>query len=207
MISRNPNIGKEHLVEPHAAINLVDRPDLHSWRVHVKDEHRDAAMLGLVEIGASNDQAALTHMGQRGPHLLTIENPFVTVKDGSRLEARHVGTGARFGKHLTPDLFCSDHFRLVRAPLFVRAVLVQHRQCHAVRDRELASHHWERPGFLAPDSFVCPRKSLAPVLRRVRQPGETGFDQCTLKLFGRGQSFFGPRVVALGDVDPRGVLS
>ena len=59
------NVGEIGLVEPHAAVDLINRTDPDPGRMHVNDEHRDAAVVGLTAIGASNDNAPVSNMGIR----------------------------------------------------------------------------------------------------------------------------------------------
>ena len=104
MIDGNPDVSQIHLVEPHATVDLMDWPDLDAGRRHIDDEHGNATVFRLLGIGPGNHDAAISHVGQRGPHLLAIDDPLVAITHGAHLQACNIRTSAWFGEHLTPDL-------------------------------------------------------------------------------------------------------
>ena len=173
-VLRDADVGEEHLVEVRPAVDLVDRADLDAGRLHVHDEHRQAGVLHLVGVGAGDDDAVVGDVGEGGPHLLTVEHPLVTVELGLGLQAGDVGAGARLGEHLTPHRAAGDVVGEELALLLRRAVLVEHRQAHAVADDELAVHHRVVALDLAPDLLVGERQAATAVFGGERNAGETG---------------------------------
>ena len=178
----------------------------HAGSVHVDDEHRDAPVLGCVDIGAGDEDAAVANVRQRRPHLLAVDDPLVAVSNGTGLEARHIGAGTGLGEHLAPDLVRPDQLRLVGGALLVGAVLVEHRQAHPLADAEVDLHDREGTGLFAPDPLVLVAQALPAVLDRVRQAGEARIGECRLILLGLRQLLVATWVVGLQDPDAGGVL-
>ena len=73
----------------------MDRTNFHAGITHVHNEHRDARVLGSIRIGSGKNNAIVRQVGQGGPHLLTINDPFVTIALGFGLQARHIRTSTR----------------------------------------------------------------------------------------------------------------
>ena len=89
----------EHVVEEHVVGALVthgpDRVDGDAGIVEGHEEEGDAVVLGGLGIGSRADPVPLGEVGGRGPGLLSVEAPPVTV--ARRLELHRRGVGARVG--------------------------------------------------------------------------------------------------------------
>ena len=92
-----PGVGEEHLVEAAVAGDLAQRPHLDAGLAHGEEEERDAPVLGLVPVGAGDEQRVVGLGGARRPHLLAVDHPFVAVPGGRGLQPGQVGAGPRFG--------------------------------------------------------------------------------------------------------------
>ena len=66
-------------------------------------------MLRRVGVGAGDEHAEVGDVGEGVPDLLTVDDPLVAVADRLRGEAGEVGTGARLGEQLAPDLLAGEH--------------------------------------------------------------------------------------------------
>ena len=83
-------------------------------------------MLGLVGIGAGDEQAPPRHVGERRPHLLAVHHPLLAVAHGTSRQRRDVRAGAWLAEQLTPDLLVLGHgfekalLLLVGAPMHDR---------------------------------------------------------------------------------------
>ena len=138
-------------------------------------------MLGHACVGASDDHAVVGNMSERGPDLLAVDHPGVAVTLGLGLEAGDVGAGAGLGEHLAPDFLAGDVVSEVGGLLLVGAVLGEHRETHAVADRELERHVRVVAVLFAPDAFVFLGEALAAVLLGIGETGEPGFGQRLLE--------------------------
>ncbi len=163
-------------------------------------------MLGHTCVGASDDHAVVGHVSERGPDLLAVDHPGVTVALGLGLQAGDVGAGAGLGEHLAPDFLAGDVVGEVGGLLLVGAVLGEHREAHAVADRELERHVRVVAVFLAPDALVFLGEALAAVLLRVGEAGETGFGQRLLEDLAVLESFGAAGIGVAAHVHAGGVL-
>ena len=96
---------QEHLVELRLAGQLAQRPDLDAGVGHVADEVRQAAVLGLVRVGAGHEDRPAGHVGHRRPDLLPVDDPLVAVPPSPGGEPGQVGARARLAEQLAPHLF------------------------------------------------------------------------------------------------------
>ena len=150
--------------------------------LQVDDEHRDAGVLRLLGVGAGDEHAVLGFVRERGPHLLAVEDPLVSVALGAGLQAGDVGAGAGLGEHLAPHRLGRDVVGHEPPLLLLGAELVEDRQAHAVADHEAAGHRREVLGDGAVDALVLEREAGAAVLRGVREAGEAGRGELGLEL-------------------------
>jgi hypothetical protein len=89
--------------------------------------------------------------------------------------------------------------------LLVVAVLGQHREAHAVADRQLGGHEGVLAVLLPPDPVVRLGEPLAAVLLRIGEPGEAGVGQLLLELLRRPQPLLRSRIGVSAEVDAGGV--
>jgi hypothetical protein len=94
----------EHLTELGVTGHLTQRPDLHSVRVHVEDEHGDAIALTDVRIRPARGQAPAREVAVACPYLLPGHGPEVPVRHRPRRQARQVRSGTGLAEQLAPDL-------------------------------------------------------------------------------------------------------
>ena len=113
--------------------------------VHVDHEVGEALVLRLLGVGAGDEHAPAGQVGQRGPHLLAVDDPLVAVLDGSGRQAGHVGAGARLAEQLAPDLLAGEQRAQVAALLGLGAMGDDGRRAHAVADG-VAGPRDRRPG-------------------------------------------------------------
>ena len=206
VVGADAHVGEEHLVEVGAAVDLVDGADLHTLGVHGHDEHRDAGVLGNVRVGAGDDDPVGAQVGQRGPHLLAVDDPLVAVSLGPGLQAGHVGACSGLREHLAPHVLCGDDAGQVGRLLVVGAVLGHHGQAHPVGDEQVVGHVGVAAVLLAPHPVVGLGQPGAAVGGRVGQPGQTCGGQRLLESLRRPQPRFAPRVGSPAEVDAGGVL-
>ena len=91
-------------------------------------------MLGLVGVGARDEHPPTGDVRERGPHLLAVDDPLVTVADGPGREARDVGAGAGLAEELAPDLLVRRARPEEALLLLLRAPREQRRAAHADAD-------------------------------------------------------------------------
>ena len=127
----HPDVGEVLLAEVHVAVEHLDALDLDALGVDREDEHRQAAVLRHVPVGAGQAQAPVRPPRPGRPHLGTVEDPLVAVAHGGRERSGHVGTAARLGEELHPQLLAPEDRRHVPALLLLGAEVQQHR--HARR--------------------------------------------------------------------------
>src|SRR5207249_11960864 len=101
---RTPRRAEQRLVEVRVTVHLPQRSHLDARLLHGNREARDALVLGLVPVRASEQQAQLRVMRARVPHLLSTDDPLVTVSLGARRETGQVRAAARLAEQLTPHV-------------------------------------------------------------------------------------------------------
>ena len=79
---RDADLGQEDLVELGLTGDLAQRPDLDARRGHVAQEVRHALVLGHVRVGAGDEDRPARLVRHRGPDLLAVDDPVVTVFHG-----------------------------------------------------------------------------------------------------------------------------
>src|SRR5215207_5534202 len=76
---RDPHVGEEDLVELRLAGDLPQRPYVDAGDGHVAQEVGEAAVLGHVGVGAGDQDPEPGVVSARGPHLLAVDHPVLTV--------------------------------------------------------------------------------------------------------------------------------
>ena len=79
-------------------------------------------MLGLLRVGAGDEHAPVGQVGERVPHLLAVDDPFLAVLHGLRAEAGEVAARAGLAEQLAPALLAGEHRAQEAALLLVAAV-------------------------------------------------------------------------------------
>ncbi len=137
-------------------------------------------MFGDVEVGAGEQNPEVGDVGLRRPHLLAGDHPFVAVANRTGGEPREIGSGARLGVELTPDLLAAE--RRWDEPMLegVGGVIDEGRHHHPEAESEqgvLAGNELE--ALVAKRDVVLDRESRTAELRRVRDTGKAGVGQRT----------------------------
>ena len=169
------DVVEEDLVELLAAGDLAQRPHLDAGCFHVEDHHRDAGMLGPVEIRSYRCQSTLCVVGTRGPHLLPVDHPATIDPGGFRLHGRGVGPGRRLGEQLAPDFVLAQRLLHETLDLLWRAVLDQ-RQDHPAGDAVVGALDPGCGELLLDQQLLDRAGGTAPRLRPMRHH-EAGGDQ------------------------------
>ena len=76
---RNTHVIKKDLVEAAVTIGLLNRPNVDTVALHIQEEHRQASMFGNVRVSTGNQNTVVTMLGARGPNLLTVDHPSITI--------------------------------------------------------------------------------------------------------------------------------
>ncbi len=139
-------IFEEHLVEQCAARDLAQRTHVDTGLMHVDDEICQATMLRHVGVGAGDQDAVASPVCARGPHLLPVDDPVITVADRLRAQRRQIGTSAGLAEQLTPDVLPAQDARQVPVDLIVGAMGEQRRPGEHRGDSGWAA---ERPDLAA----------------------------------------------------------
>ena len=156
---------------------------------------------GCSGVGPGNDDAAVGDMGQRGPDLLSVDDPLIAITNGSHLQAGDIGPGARFGEHLAPDLVRRNEIALIRSSLFIGAIFMEHRQAHALTDAQGPGHQRVFRCFFTPNALVGLGQTLAAEFDWIRQPRKAGFGGGLLESYTLAMGEFVPRVFDFGHSD------
>ena len=102
VVLRAARIGEEHLAELRSAVGLGDAANLDTGLAHGHEEVRDALVLGGIRIGTGQQEAVVGVVPTRGPHLLTVDHPLVTVEHGAGRQRRQIGAGVGLAETLAP---------------------------------------------------------------------------------------------------------
>ena len=201
----NAHVGEEHLVEVGTSRHLLDRTYLDTLPVEGDHECSEALVLGDVEVAAGDGETPFGKTRTRGPHLLAVQHPFITVTRGASGERCKVGPGARFGEELaSADVHAHD--RLAPLLLLLGSSECGHGWCDETHrgGRQLAGGRDDELAFLGHvGANVTGRQSataefLGPVDHRV-----TGVELLCLPRLHRVEAsefFFVGEVVEDGDV-------
>ena len=101
-------VGEEDLVEMGFAVHLADGPDLDPGLVGVDEEVARALVLGLVDIGAGDEQAPVGVHGPDAPDLLPVHDPLVAVAHGPGVGPARSEPASRLAEELAPRLLTGD---------------------------------------------------------------------------------------------------
>src|SRR5215469_6422331 len=173
--------------------------------MHVDNEHADPAVLRLARIGPGQHRSVVAVLSPRRPHLLSAENPLIAVPDSSGLQAGNVGSGARLGEQLAPDLLAPQHRRQISLLLLLRAHLENRVSWHADADEEGPVRQVVVARLLAPDDLLHAGQPLAAVLLWPGDPGETGVEELCLEclLLRDHRSLAGALAILIGSAARR----
>jgi hypothetical protein len=97
------------LVEVSHAGDLGERTHLDAGGAHVDDEVGDALVLGHIGVGASQQDAVVGVLAERGPDLLAVDDPLVAVALGAGAQRREVAAGTGFAEQLAPQMVAAQH--------------------------------------------------------------------------------------------------
>jgi hypothetical protein len=79
-----------------------DRPHLDAWRLHIRQQERNALVFRRIGVGAHQEEAPIGVVRAGRPDLLTVDDVVITIADGPGLQAGEVTTGPRFAVTLAP---------------------------------------------------------------------------------------------------------
>ena len=137
---RNADVGEVDLVEFSLARDLSERANLDARSVHVEHEIGEAPVLGEIGIAAGDEHPPTREVGHGRPHLLPVDDPFLTVSDGSSSQTGDVRAGPRLAEELAPYLRTREHRSQPPHLLGLGSVRDDHRSAHAMAQNV----HWPR---------------------------------------------------------------
>src|SRR5690606_20648540 len=185
---------EEHLVELAVAGELDDRPDLDAVLAHGHQQERDAGVPAARVgggLGAGQHEAPVGPVGERGPHLLALDDPIVAVAPGPRGDVGEVAAGGGFGGALAPQRL-AGHDRRQGAALLLGCPEGDERGAEQALADDAEAPGTSRPGvLLVVDHLLAQRQAAAAVLggpthagpavgRQVALPGEPLVEQRAL---------------------------
>ena len=160
-------------------------------------------MLDRLGVCPCQENAIVRELRARGPDLLAIDDPLITILDRPRLDARHIRARRRFREQLTPNLVARQRRANIALFVFVRSERNDRRHTHAKPDGERSGWRIKLAFFLVPDHLLhtCAAASanfLGPCNLRI---ASLGFH--SLPLFGATHKFLAvnaltQRLFALG---------
>ena len=105
----HPHVGEVDLVELGLAGHLAQGPDLHPLAVHVQGEVGQALVLGELGVGAGDEHSPVGRVGQRRPHLLAVDHPFVAVGHRPGGQTGEIRARAGLAEELAPQVGAGVH--------------------------------------------------------------------------------------------------
>src|SRR5690606_4991887 len=121
-VDRDADVIEEDFGEVPAAHDVDERPDGDTGRLHVDDEVGDAAVLWSLRVRASEEDAPFGMVGAARPDLLAVDDVFVAIADGARLQGSEVGASAGLAEELAPAGVAAAPGREPAVLLFLCAV-------------------------------------------------------------------------------------
>ena len=168
VVLRGARAVEEDLVELGAPRHLTQRPHLDAGLVHRAQEVREAVVRRRLGIGAAHDEAPVGAVRERGPHLLTGDDPLVAVEHGTRLDVREIAPGVGLGESLAPQLLDRLDLREEPALLLVGAELDECRREQALPEERDPRRRVRPRVLLVEDHLQGERQRPAAVLLRPR---------------------------------------
>ena len=78
--NRNADVVEPHLVEVASIDHVANRSDFDTRRVHWNNDFADTEMwLSRNRFGSTDQIAIVRFVGERGPNLLTVNDPFIAI--------------------------------------------------------------------------------------------------------------------------------
>src|SRR5690348_2942004 len=112
VLGRHLDVVEEHLVDFAPAIHGHDGADGDARRLHVDEQEGDALLLLLgAGIGAHQVEDPIGEMRRGRPDLLAVDDVVVAIAYRLGPERGEVGTGARLGEALAPDMLAREDAR------------------------------------------------------------------------------------------------
>ena len=103
--------------------------------MHVDDERGETGVLHGLGVGANDEQAPAGEVGKRGPHLLAVADPLITISDSTRRQPGEVRTRPGLAEQLTPDLFAGEQWAQIARLLRLAPPHRDSGSTHAMPDR------------------------------------------------------------------------
>ncbi len=128
ILLRDFRVSEEHLVKRRVAIHLLERLHVDPGLLHVDHEIREPLVFGRVPIGAGEQQAVVGMMRTGRPHLLSVDDPKISLQIRAGGGAGEIGTAARLAKELAPGIFPGENTAEELLLLQIRSVLEQSRR-------------------------------------------------------------------------------
>ena len=138
---RNSNVGEEHLVEGFAPCHLLDRAYVDSGEIHRADEVGDAVMLVRLHVGSRQQDPELCVLRTRGPDLLSIHHPFITVAHRGGSQACEITSTVGLGEQLAPECCTRQHVEEIVLLLLTCSRHQQRGSCPTDTNRIVRSPH------------------------------------------------------------------
>ena len=108
---RHPDVVEECFAEFVRHIDVGDGTDGDAGRVHRHEQKTDAVLLLRLLVGADQEKNPVGVHGQRGPGLLPVHHPMVSVQHCLRAQRCEVGPGVWLTVALAPNMLSSQNFR------------------------------------------------------------------------------------------------
>ena len=106
---QNFRVGEEHLVKRRVAIHLLERLHVDTGLLHIDHEIPEPLVLGRVSIGAGEQETVVAMMRAGRLHLLSVDDPKISLQISARGGAGEIGTAARLTEKLAPGIFPGEN--------------------------------------------------------------------------------------------------
>ena len=140
VVARDDDIGEEDLRESCRTVDVAQRPDVDTGRLHVDDQQRDALVLRQRGIGPHVAEALLGDHRVAGPDLLAVYDEVVVEYLGACLQTGEVGARVGLAHPDAPDRVATDRGRR-ELLLFVVAEIEQARRDDRVAGKVAAAQN------------------------------------------------------------------
>src|SRR5713226_4138921 len=108
------DVVEKDLVEMVMPVHYDQRTHVDARRSHVVDDQvADALVLGRARIGAGEEKHLVGILRAGCPDFRSVNNEVIALEFGARLQTREIGTGARLGIALAPDIVAREDARKI----------------------------------------------------------------------------------------------
>ena len=181
-VGRGARLGEEGLVELAAAGDLTNGSHLDTGLIHRHEKERETLVALRTGFATRHHETPVAHVGERGPDLLAVDDPLVTLESGLGLHVGEIGSGVRFAVSLAPPFVAAQDAGQETRALLRSAVLDDRGREQVLTHVIGASRCFGAHVFLGPDDLLIDRRAASAEFLRPPESDPSRFAEHLLPL-------------------------